>query len=67
MDTIYDEVSILVNSNNSREKLDFFNAKVSFSGNYLIIESDLDGYISGEIFELSKVNKIKKVYYKTGI
>ena len=55
----YKSISILYNNNNNVTKDDFSDSKLTFSGNFVIIEESMGDYNSLHVFNLSDVNKIR--------
>lgn len=55
----YKLISILKRDNNSVEKEDFYHSKLTFSGNFAIIESEMGDYSALNVFDLKNITKIR--------
>lgn len=61
----YELISLLVKINNSIVKVEFTHANITYSGNYLIIETqEEEEYTLSQIYNLSEISMIKKIKIK---
>lgn len=60
----YNLITILINSNNNVVLKEFSNSKLSYSGDFIIVEEDGIEYSTISVFNLKDINKIRKYKIK---